>query len=67
MAAGEFRPSPAPGEVWLGQWRAAGLLEPSAVKPVFAALEQALAIRQLGTLGAGDQTVLRKASAKTLG
>src|SRR5205814_9131886 len=29
------------GEVWVGQWQAAGLLKPSAIKPVFATLEQA--------------------------
>jgi len=63
----QFRPSPTMGEVWLGQWQAAGLLKPSAVKPVFATLEQALVIRQLGTLAAGDQAALRKVIAETLG
>jgi mRNA interferase MazF len=58
---------PGPGEVWVGQWQVAGLLKPSAVKPVFATLEQALVIRQLGTLGAGDQAALRKAIAEILG
>jgi mRNA interferase MazF len=59
----QLRPSPGPGAVWVGQWQAAGLLKPSAVKPVFATLEQALVIRQLGTLSAGDQTALRNAIA----
>ncbi len=63
----ELRPSPGPGEVWLGQWQAAGLIKPSAVKPVFATLEQALVLRHLGTLSAGDQTALRNAIAETLG
>jgi mRNA interferase MazF len=63
----QFRHSPALGEVWLGQWQAAGLLKPSAVKPVFATLEQALVIRQLGSLSASDQAALRKAIAETLG
>jgi mRNA interferase MazF len=44
----QFRPSPTLGEVWLGQWQAAGLIKPSAVKPVFATLEQALVLRLLG-------------------
>jgi mRNA interferase MazF len=35
------RPSPAPGEIWVGEWQAAGLLKPSAVKPVFATLTRA--------------------------
>jgi mRNA interferase MazF len=54
----QLRPSPALGEVWIGQWQAAGLIKPSAIKPVFATLEQALVIRQLGTLAASDQATL---------
>ncbi len=46
----QFHPRPALGEVWLGQWQAAGLLKPSAIKSVFATLEQALVLRQLCTL-----------------
>jgi mRNA interferase MazF len=63
----QFRPSPALGEVWLGQWQAAGLLKPSAVKPAFATLEQGLVIRQLGALAAADQAALGKAIAEMLG
>jgi mRNA interferase MazF len=63
----QFRPSPALGEVWLGEWPAAGLIKPSAVKPVFATLERAIVIRQLGALSAGDRAALRKAIADTLG
>ncbi len=35
----QLRPSPALGEVWLSQWQQAGLLKPSAIKPVFATIE----------------------------
>ena len=63
----QLRPSPGPGEVWLGQWQGAGLLKPSAVKPVFATLEQTLVIRQLWTLAASDQAALRKAIAEIVG
>jgi mRNA interferase MazF len=49
------------GEVWVGQWQIASLIRPSAIKPVFATLEQVLVIRQLGTLGADDQALLREA------
>jgi mRNA interferase MazF len=35
----QVRPTPAFGEVWINQWQAAGLLKPSAIKPVFATLE----------------------------
>jgi mRNA interferase MazF len=59
------------GDVWIGQWQAAGLLKPSAIKPVFATLEQALIMRQLmrqlGKLAAADQATLKRAIAETLG
>jgi mRNA interferase MazF len=35
-------------------WQAASLLKPSAIKPVFATLEQALVIRTPGRLSARD-------------
>jgi mRNA interferase MazF len=63
----QLRPNPTLGEVWIDQWREAGLLKPSAVKPVFATLEQRLVIRQLGTLQPADQTALRKAIYETIG
>ena len=55
------------GEVWIGQWQEAGLLKPSAVKPVFTTIEQRLVIRQLGTLQAGDQKALREAIQEVIG
>ena len=61
------RPSVGFGEVWVGQWEAAGLLKPSAVKPVFATLEQPLVLRQLGTLDPQDQAALRRVIAEILG
>jgi len=45
----------------------AGLLKPSAIKPVFATLEQSLVIRRLGSLAAADQDSLRKAIVETIG
>lgn len=42
-------------------WKAAGLLKPSVIKPVFATLEKALVIRQLGTLHSIDKAALKKA------
>jgi mRNA interferase MazF len=63
----QFRVSTALGEVWLQDWKSAGLLKPSAVKPVFATLEQSLVIRQLGALAHADREALRKAIAQTLG
>jgi mRNA interferase MazF len=63
----QIRPSPALGEVWVGQWEAAGLLKPSAIKPVFATLEQSLVLRRLGAIGIDDQSALRKAIAQIIG
>lgn len=63
----QFRPSPALGEVWLQDWQGAGLLKPSAVKPVFATLEQVLVIRQLGRLAPADQAALKRAIGQILG
>ena len=63
----QLRPSPTLGEVQVDQWQAAGLLKPSVIKPVFAALERTLVIRQLGTLLAADRAALRKAISEILG
>ena len=48
------------GEVRISQWQAANLLKPSAIKPVFATLEQNLILRKLGVLDASDQAALRQ-------
>lgn len=63
----QLRPTPALGEVWLRQWQSAGLLKPSAVKPVIATLEQGLVIRSLGALNAEDQAALRAAIGQIIG
>jgi mRNA interferase MazF len=63
----QLRAGTALGEVWVKEWTAAGLIKPSAVKPVFATLEQALVIRKLGTLHADDKEALRQAIAQVLG
>lgn len=63
----QLRPSPAFGEVWVGGWQVAGLLKPSAVKPVFATLEQRLVLRHLGALDTDDAVALRHAIARIIG
>ena len=47
------------GEVWLSEWRAAGLLKPSAAKPVIATIERLLVIKKLGSLATSDREKLR--------
>jgi mRNA interferase MazF len=54
------------GEIWVQGWNAAGLLKPSAIKPVFATLEKTLVIRQLGTLDPADKAALTKAIGELL-
>lgn len=68
----QLRPSPAAtganwGEVWLVDWQAAGLLRPSAVKPIFATFEQRLVLRTLGALTQADAKTLANALNGILG
>jgi mRNA interferase MazF len=63
----QLRASAILGEVFVKNWKAAGLLKPSTIKLVFATLEQSLVIRRLGTLASVDQEALRQAIAQTLG
>jgi mRNA interferase MazF len=63
----QLRPAPELGEVWIGRWQDAGLLKPSAVKPVLATLEQSLVLRQLGVLHTEGQAALRLAISQILG
>lgn len=63
----QLRPIPAFGDVWIQEWKAAGLLKPSAIKPVFATLEQGLIIRSMGRLAQGDEALLRREIPEILG
>ncbi len=55
------------GDVLLQDWQAAKLLMPSAVKPVFATLEQSLVIKPLGQLSARDQAALKATISQLIG
>lgn len=63
----QFRAISALGEVWIAEWQGAGLLKPSAVKPVFVTIEQRLVRRRLGALSQIDQAAVRTAIATILG
>jgi mRNA interferase MazF len=63
----QMRANEALGEVPVIEWQTAGLLKPSAVKPVFATLEQSLVLRTLGMFGPRDQVALRTGIAKLIG
>ena len=54
-------------EVSVGDWEAAGLLQPSVIKPVLATVERNLVLRRLGGLSASDRSALRKALSAILG
>lgn len=63
----QLRPVEGLGEAWVRNWEEAGLLKPSAVKPIMATLEQGLVIRKLGALSSADLASLKRAIAEIIG
>ena len=63
----QLRAASGTNELHLAKWQEAGLLKPSAIKPVIATLEQALVDKVLGVLDDGDQAELRAMIARILG
>ena len=55
------------GEVHVQDWRGAGLLKPSVLKPVLTTIDPALVIKKLGQLTSTDQAALRQALSTILG
>jgi mRNA interferase MazF len=55
------------GEVLISDWQVANLLKSSAIKPVFATIEQTLVLKKLGALRDADRSLLRQAIAGLLG
>lgn len=55
------------GDVPIEQWRDAGLLKASLIKPVFTTVEESLIMRKLGELQQRDVDALRKALQQVLG
>ncbi len=62
----QIRQTPTFGEVWIADWPEAGLLKPSAIKPIIATLERGLIIRKLGALQSFDRNSLMAALALIL-
>jgi mRNA interferase MazF len=54
-------------EALVADWRIAGLVKASALKPVFTTIEQRLVFRTIGKLSADDLRVLREAIAQVMG
>ena len=63
----QVRPTQGMGEVTVQDWKPAGLLKPSVVKPVIATVEHTLIIKRLGRLREDDQLKLRAAIALIVG
>jgi mRNA interferase MazF len=55
----QIRASAGFAEFLVKDWQAAHLLKPSAIKPVFATIENGLVIKTLGVLSPEDQAALR--------
>jgi mRNA interferase MazF len=54
-------------EVPIDQWREAGLLKPSFIKPGVATIENGLVLRRLGSLQPTDVQALRAAMGRVFG
>ena len=63
----QVRPSASYGEVMVQAWQAAGLLKPSAIKPVVTTIEASLVMRALGKLAQADVAALRRSLAAIFG
>jgi mRNA interferase MazF len=58
---------PGLGEVLVSDWQAAGLIQPSSIKLVFATLEEGLIERALGVLDTDTKIALRRAILEIFG
>jgi mRNA interferase MazF len=63
----QIRPRPAFGEFTVAEWRKAGLIAPSAVKPVLTTIEKRLVLKKLGELQPADIRSLRASLTQILG
>ena len=63
----QTRPVATVGEVAVQEWKQAGLLKPSVLKPLLTTIQRSLLRKQLGALGADDRRALRDALDAILG
>jgi mRNA interferase MazF len=63
----QIRPRPAFGEFTVAEWKKAGLIAPSAVKPVLTTIEKRLVLKKLGQLQQQDIRSLRTSLDQILG
>jgi mRNA interferase MazF len=55
------------GEAIIEDWQGAGLLKPSAIKPIITTVEQSLVLRVMGHLSAPDLAALREVLSEVIG
>ena len=63
----QVRPAGHIGEFQIRDWKGAGLIKPSVVKPVITTIEVSLVLRRLGRLEAQEQQALRTAISAIVG
>jgi mRNA interferase MazF len=63
----QMRTASAFGEVIVNQWKDAGLLKPSVIKPVLTTVEKDLVLRKLGRVVKEDRQALQEALLDILG
>lgn len=55
----QIKPTSSIGEIIVQDWQGAGLLKPSAIKPVITTIEKPLVIKTMGRLKEDDQQAVR--------
>jgi mRNA interferase MazF len=63
----QIKPATAIGEAIITEWRKAGLLKPSSIKPVLTTVEKRLVLRRLGQLEQADRATLQQALREIIG
>ena len=56
----QIRPSLSFGEILVGDWKKAGLVAPSIIKPLLMTIEKTLVLKRLGHLESQDRVALQK-------
>ena len=63
----QIKPKNIIGEIIIQDWQAAGLLKPSAIKPIITTIEKRLVIKSLGRLKDNDRIALQESLKVILG
>ena len=63
----QIKPTSTIGEMIIQDWQAAGLLRPSAIKPVITTIEKGLVIKHMGRLNDNDRIALQESLKGILG